>query len=301
MNGIVDLIESGKIKRFFRGKKKISFQGAITHVTQHATGKEFLFLEEKDYLYMLYLVKKISNIFNFNVLSFALMLNHIHLLIRLGNDNLAVAMQNLFQIYAEYFNKKYYRKGHVFCGPYRSALCFDDNYLLAASCYIHINPVKAKLVENPIDYRWSSCALFLKENIKNTFINYKFILDILDDDISIARLKYNKLLEYFKVRKIRNVLEHPNGLDFMVTMLRKEWLQEHGLSGDGDIDVKIEELRNKGRLRSAEDIRARKAVIEYMRSRGYSVTEIADRFNLTRKALYKTLKYTKQAWPKVCT
>ena len=55
---VFDLIEQGKISGLFRARNKISFPGAICHITQHAAGKEKLFLEDSDYLYMLHLLKR---------------------------------------------------------------------------------------------------------------------------------------------------------------------------------------------------------------------------------------------------
>ncbi len=301
MSDIFDLIEEGKIKRFFRIKNKYSFEGAASHITQRAPGKEPLFVEESDYLYMLHLMKEVSKAFSLKILSFALMLNHIHLLIKFLMSNMPEAMKELFQRYAIYFNKKYARRGHVFCGAYRSALCFDESYLLASSLYIHLNPVRAGLVKNPIDYRWSSCALFLKEVNKDTFIDYKFILGILDNDISLARRKYKELLEQVEIKEMDDVIEEPKALESFVQILKEKfhigckkggygkWAEEHGLKGDEDLAKKIEALKNKGRLRNPQEREARKFLIGQLRSRGYNIVEIAKRLNLSRQSVHKYL------------
>ena len=70
--------------------------------------------------------------------------NHVHLLLSPTESNLYDAMRDVFARYAMMFNRKYERKGHLFGGPYRQAVCLDDSYLLAASLYIHLNPVKAR-------------------------------------------------------------------------------------------------------------------------------------------------------------
>lgn len=290
MADIIELIEEGRVKRYFRARKKMCFEGAIGHITQRASGKEPLFIEESDYLYMLHLIKEISAKFKLYVLSFVLMLNHIHLLIKFKEADMSTYMKSLFEKYAIYFNNKYERKGHLFCGPFRSALCFDDNYLLAASLYIHFNPIKAQLFENPLDYRWSSCALFLNESEKDTFIDYKFVLGILDNDISKARIKYKELLEELKTKSIDNVLERPKALDSIVQMLKEKnetWFKEHGLLGDYDLEQKIQDLRQKKRLFHPEEFKARGFLIEQLKSRGFSISEIAQKLNLTRQTIYK--------------
>src|SRR3989338_5023125 len=148
MEGIIDKIENGKVRRFFRARNKLSYPGAVYHVTQRATGREYLFLEEADYLYMLHLIKEKSQKFEIDIFAFALMPNHIHLLFKLNKDNLSNAMKNIFEMYANYFNTKYERKGRLFAGSYRGALCLDDSYLLAASVYIHLNPCRAGIASS---------------------------------------------------------------------------------------------------------------------------------------------------------
>jgi len=278
MQNAIELIESGKVKRCFRARKKLCFEGAIGHITQHASGKEPLFLEEPDYLYMLHLTKETSKRFKFDVLSFAFMPNHMHLLINFKEANMTLAMKNLFERYAKYFNKKYNRRGHVFCGAYRFALCFDEGYLIAASLYIHFNPVKSDLVENPADYRWSSCSLFLEETSRDSFVDYKFILRILDCDICSSKMKYKELLSKLKKERVQDVLEYPR-----VWLILKENL----LSGDDYLAKKIEKLKTKKRLMYPKDIKARQFLIQQLKARGFSVSEIAQRLKISRQAIYK--------------
>lgn len=290
MADVISLIEEGKVKRYFRARKKICFEGAIGHITQRASGKEPLFLEESDYLYMLHLIKETSSKFKSCILSFALMLNHIHLLIRFMDAGMSVYMKNLFERYAKYFNTKYERKGHLFCGPFRSALCFDDSYLLAASLYINFNPEEAGIVENASDYRWSSCALFLEETERSVFVDFKFILSLLDSDIPKARIKYGELLRELKKRKIDNILEQAKALDSIVQMLKENnslWFREHSLLNDYDIEEKIQSLRDKKRLSCPEEFEAMSFLIGQLESRGFSISEIGEKLNLTRQTIYK--------------
>ncbi len=262
MDSINELIGGGKIKRYLRARNKPSFEGAIAHVTQHASGEEPLFLEESDCLYMLNLMRELFKAFELDMLSFVLMTNHIHLLLKLGKLKLADAMKELFRLYAVYFNKKYERKGHVFCGAYRSALCFDESYLLKASLYIHHNPVRAGLVADAVDYRWSSCAMFLKEGDINAFVDHKFILAILDEDISKARVKYRDLLNQTKFKDDKNIED----------------------------DVK--KFSQNRRLRNSSELLARKSLIEQLLAEGYTAKDISAKLGISRPSLYKTLKFT---------
>jgi putative transposase len=287
---IIDLIEQGKVRRYFRARNKCCFEGAVSHITQHASGAEPLFLEDPDYLYMLHLMKEVLCEFKCKVLSFALMPNHIHLLLKFLESNMPHAMKILLQRYAVYFNKKYQRRGHVFSGAYRSALCFDDSYLLAASLYTHINPVKKGLVKNSIDYKWSSAALFLDIAEKEAFVDYKFILEMLDDNICRAKAKYKNLLEKIDISRMNNVFEQPCALDIMVGILKvinKKWCANHSLPDDCDIEEKITQLNKRRRLVNPREIKARMFLIEQLKSRGFNCSEIAEKLNLTRQTINK--------------
>ena len=178
----LELIRQGKIKRYFRATRKLNIPNMVSHITQRAAGKEPLFLENGDYLFMLALLKEIANNHTLRIYAFCLMQNHIHLLLSPEEDNLYDAMRDLFSRYAMKFNRKYERKGHLFGGPYRQAVCLDDSYLLAASLYIHLNPVKAGLVVDPQVYRWSSCRLYYEVNAPESYVDPNFILRLLSEN-----------------------------------------------------------------------------------------------------------------------
>ncbi len=182
-----------KTDKIFRMKNKLVIEGGGYHIIQRAPGREQLFLEDGDYLYFLHLLKETASKYILDIFSFVLMNNHLHVLLKINTANLPEAMKSLYQKYALYFNLKYQRKGHVFSGVYRASLCNSDLYLLAISVYIHLNPVKAGMVEQPEDYRWSSIKLYLDED-KSKFIRSNFLLDILATDRKKAKKSYRDLL-----------------------------------------------------------------------------------------------------------
>lgn len=291
MEDMLDLIQEGKIKRYFRVKHKFSFEGAIAHITQHATGKELLFVEDLDYFYMLYLLKKMTRKFNFGILSFVLMPCHLHLLARIGARKMEEAMKYLFEKYAKFFNQKYERKGHVFCGPYRYALCLDENYILASSLYMHLNPVRSGLVANPVDYRWSSCALFLNQAEKEAFVDYNFVLKLLNPDINKAREQYKQLIEDMAVKDKINAMENDKALEFLRDDLRDilGTKKDVDLLRMDDIERRVDSLKESKRLKNPEELKARKFLVEQLIARGYAVSDISHRLKLSRTSVYSIL------------
>ncbi|MBU2572693.1 MAG: transposase [Elusimicrobia bacterium] len=292
---ILKLIQEGKIKRVFRAKGKIAYPGACCHVTQRAPGREMLFLENSDYLFMLKLLKEKSKRFLFDVYSFVLMPNHVHLQLRLKEGNLSESMKSLFQEYARFFNAKYERKGHVFCGAYREALCLDDGYALATSVYIHLNPVRAALAGDPYRYRWSSCGLYAAGNKVASFVDEKFILGLLSKDQAVARENYRQLLARAAFIRTSEVWEKPGILNSfkaeLISLLSglPALKKQNDILDENALDKKIAELKEKGRLRLPQDLKARKYLIEQLKARGFGLTEIAGKLKISRQTVYTTL------------
>jgi putative transposase len=288
-----ELVEKGIIKRLLFARYKKYFPGAICHITQRATSNELLFLEEQDYLYILHLLKENVKEFNYSLFCFVLMPNHIHLLLSLREKNLSTAMQSLFTAYAKYFNNKYERRGHLFTGPYRCALCFGESYLFAISVYIHVNPVRAGLVDNPLKYRWSSCKyyLFYSSIKKRSFIEPSFILKILDKDLSHAQQKYKKFLEIGCEIELPNLYENPKVGEIFKTeffkIIRRKKTKETFLK---DIELDLEQIEN---LESIKNNKRRKEAMNYtikqLQTRGYSQQEIAKKLGISRMTIYRLI------------
>ncbi len=294
-----ELIAQGKIKRYFRSRRKFSAPSLISHITQRASGKEPLFLEEADYLYMLKLLKETSQEFRLRLFAFVLMTNHLHLLFQLTHKNLAEAMQHLFMRYAIYFNQKYERKGHLFGGAYRQAICLDGSYLLASSIYIHLNPVKAGIVQHYSHYRWSTWRLYCRQINKPTFVDYEIILKMLDGDLHKARKLYSRKLKQATEIKTSGIYKNEQAVHQFREHLRtrfpdffkstSEETSEKYVT-DEELEYLLSSLKAKKRLRTPSEKKARKFLIEQLLSRGFSKQEIAKKLSISRQALHKNLR-----------
>jgi REP element-mobilizing transposase RayT len=98
------------------------------------------------------------------VYAWVLMDNHIHLLFKSGSYGISTVMRKVLTWYAQYFNRRYKRTGHLFQNRYKSILCDEETYLLALIRYIHLNPVRAKIVrtiEDLDNYPWSGHSVIL--------------------------------------------------------------------------------------------------------------------------------------------
>jgi len=301
----LELIRQGKIKRYFRSTRKLNVPNMVSHITQRAAGKEPLFLENGDYLFMLALLKGIANKYALRFYAFCLMQNHIHLLLSPEEENLYDAMRDLFSRYAMKFNRKYERKGHLFGGPYRQAVCLDDSYLLAASLYIHLNPVKAGLVESPQAYRWSSCRLYYEVNAPESYVDPNFILRLLSENKVEKKEKYRLMLKRGSDLKITHVLEQEDAIErfqsklvsmfpsiFKMVNKKRRLASVLGIdmAAMENLEKQIENLGREHNINRPESRKAKKYLIEQLISRGYKRSEIAERLGVSRKTVYNLLK-----------
>ncbi len=136
---------------------RFCFDGALYHVTARGNNREPIFLDERDYRQYLRLLRQYKDRFQFTLHAYALMPNHVHLILEPAVETtVSRVMQCLTIAYTKWFNRRYRRVGHVFQGRFHSKLIDKETYLLVASRYVHLNPVRANLVRQPADYPWSS-------------------------------------------------------------------------------------------------------------------------------------------------
>ena len=118
--------------------------------------RESVFIDDQDRLAFLELLGRVVERFGVVVCAYCLMGNHYHLVMETPRANLSLAMRQLNGCYAQYFNRRYGRCGHVFQARFRSILVETDSYLLAVCRYVVANPVRARLCRRPEEWPWSS-------------------------------------------------------------------------------------------------------------------------------------------------
>ena len=136
---------------------RLNMAGVPQHVIQRGNNKKACFFDEQDYKVYLAKLKEYSLKLGVSVHSFVLMTNHVHLLLTPTEGNgVSRLMQSLGRYYVRYINKKYERTGTLWEGRYKSTIIDTEKYLLTVSQYIEMNPVRADMVEQPVEYPWSS-------------------------------------------------------------------------------------------------------------------------------------------------
>ncbi len=131
--------------------------GAPLHLIQRGNNRSATFFTADDYKRYGEVLLEASQRFGCAIHAYVLMTNHVHLLLTPGDGRgPARMMQAIGRAFVRHVNARYRRTGTLWEGRYRSTLVDSDQYLLACSRYIELNPVRAQMVEQPGQYRWSS-------------------------------------------------------------------------------------------------------------------------------------------------
>lgn len=142
-------------------KPRIHSPGAVYHVILRGNCKQDIFFEDQDRYRFYLLLQEGTERFCHKVHAFCLMTNHIHLVVQVADIPLSRIMQNLSFRYTRWVNWRHDRSGHLFQGRYKAVLVDGDSYLLELVRYVHLNPVRAKMVKAPESYTWSSHRAYL--------------------------------------------------------------------------------------------------------------------------------------------
>jgi len=143
--------------------KRIDLPFSLYHVMTRTNTGDVAFPDMADEHKFFFYVEKYLNLFDYRLHAWCLMPTHFHLLLE-STDRPALSefMRRLLTAYTIYFNRHHKRHGHLFQGRFKSYLVDKANYLLALSRYIHLNPVKEKIVKDPGQYRGSSLKYYIR-------------------------------------------------------------------------------------------------------------------------------------------
>ena len=144
-------------------RARIEYPGAFYHVISRGNQRQKIFFDDRDRKKYLELLFGLGEAYGFRLHGYVLMSNHVHLLMEAGAVPLSRFMQRLGSGYTQYFNRRRGLVGHLFQGRYRAILCDKASYLLELTRYLHLNPVRAKVVKEPGAYVWSSYRAYVRE------------------------------------------------------------------------------------------------------------------------------------------
>lgn len=174
---------------------RLSFPGAIYHITSRGNAREAIYLDEADRQQFLSLLASCIERFHWICHAYCLMDNHYHLLIETPNANLQEGMRQLNGVYTQAFNRRHARVGHVFQGRYKSILVERDSYLLELCRYIVLNPVRAQMVEHAGQFAWSSYQATVGLSTCPAWLQVDWVLAQFAKRLSAARTRYASFVQ----------------------------------------------------------------------------------------------------------
>ena len=189
---------------------RAEYEGAFYHVTSRGNDRNRIFFNKTDYAKFKAYLEEGINKFGYRLHAYVLMGNHYHLLLETPNANLSKIMHYLNSSYTTYINIKRDRSGHLFQGRFKAILIQKDNYLLELSRYMHLNPVKAGMVEKPQDYIHSSYKSYIEEK-KDEIVYRELILSMISRKRKLAFSKYRTFVEGVNIDELENPLKNIYG------------------------------------------------------------------------------------------
>ena len=262
-----------------RQKRKVGLS-KIYHIIARGNERKDIFLDDEDKNKFIQIISDKKKKNEYILYAYCLMNNHLHLLIKEEKDSISRVMSRINTAYAYYFNKKYNRVGHVFQNRFRSEPVENDSYLISLVRYIHNNPVKAKIEDQPHQYKWSSCSFYFKE--QKCIINKEEILNFFSSDREKAislfaefshQLNNDNFMDYEEVfgevHKINSVVKAKE--------YALRYLKENGL--------RIESLKTKANKEFRD-----KLIIELIEKTNLSYREIANVLGFSRWVLVKEVE-----------
>ena len=153
--------------------------GGVFHVYARGNDRRDLFLDQLDHERYLRLLARSVHHCRWGLLSYCLMSNHLHLLVETPETNLGKGMQQIHSPYAQAFNKRHGRCGHVFQGRYGAVSVTDDPQLITVVRYIARNPVSGGLAAHPDEWLWSSHRAVKDATVRPDWLAAPRLLELL--------------------------------------------------------------------------------------------------------------------------
>jgi putative transposase len=155
---------------------RLQYHDAIYHVMARGNGRQDIVRDDDDRRRLQDFLGRAVLRCSWRIYGFVLMSNHLHIVLKTPEPNLASGMQVLLSSYANAWARRHHFAGHVFQGRYRTELVEDETYLWTVTRYVHLNPVRARMVEHPAGWPWSSYPGYAHRGRRLEWVAYDELL-----------------------------------------------------------------------------------------------------------------------------
>jgi len=178
-------------------KARLDAPGALHHIIVRGINKFAIFEDRQDRTRFLERLGHEVTEAHASVYAWTIMDTHVHILFKSGKRGISAVMRKLLTWYAQYYNRRHGRTGHLFENRYKSILCDEDHYLLELIRYIHLNPVRAGVIRTfrELDfYPWSGHSTIMGKT-QQDWMDIGFVLRQFSRGENAARMAYRSFVE----------------------------------------------------------------------------------------------------------
>jgi len=254
---------------------RLDIPGALHHVMVRGINKSAIFQDDQDRAKFLERLGQTVTEGKCSVYAWVLMGNHAHILFKSGKDGISAVMRKLLTWYALYFNRRHHRTGHLFENRYKSILCDEDNYLLALVRYIHLNPLRAKIIQTmeQLDrYPWSGHRAIMGKT-DSAWMGVNSVLAQFGGAKKKARAEYRRFVregvDQGKIPELTGggLIRSHGGWSAVLSMRRKKQKEEadERILGSGDFVYAILKEAEEKQLRQLKMKRSGSTIADIIR------------------------------------
>ncbi len=279
---------------------RIEYPGAFYHATSRGNEQKDVFKSRRDREQFLTYLKSSTERYGAVIHAYCLMSNHYHLLLETPEGNLSQIMRHINGAYTTYFNVKRKRAGHLFQGRFKAILVEADEYAAELSRYIHLNPVKAGIVDKPEGYEWSSYRYYIGKSEAPSWLRTSFVLAFYGGAAGVE--KYREFVNEFREQEGESPLKGAVaatilGSSEFVKRITQAHLDE--MQADRNVPAvrklvrpTLEEIETTvGKLIPEDKPLSRKASIYFChRYSGARLSEVGERFGMSDAAITQASK-----------
>ena len=175
---------------------RIEYPGAVYHITNRGNDKKAVFKDDEDRETFLKILAFVNKRYHWLCHAYCLMDNHYHLMIETPDGNLSLGMRQLNGVYTQARNKRHNKTGHLFQGRYKAILIQKDTHLLEVCRYVVLNPVRARMVEKPEDWKWSSYRATAGKELPLPCLTTDWILGQFSRTRAMAEKEYRQFVKW---------------------------------------------------------------------------------------------------------
>src|ERR1700682_1624066 len=169
--------------------------GAVWHITSRGNNRGDIYLGDEDHLMFLGFSARAVRRFRWIIHAYTLMNNHFHLVLETPEPTLSRGMEWMNGKYAQWFNRRHDRSGHLFQGRFKGILVEKESYLLELIRYVALNPVRAKMVDRPEAHRWSSYRATAGLETAPPWLTTDWALALFGVDLAVQQRNYRQFVD----------------------------------------------------------------------------------------------------------